>query len=150
MGRQFKKEGIYIYIYAHMCCAVLSHFSHVQLFATPWTVASQVPLSMRILQARILEWVAVPFSGVSSQPCISISCIAGGFFTMSHWGSPKYWYSLWISKSCIRSESQQNFKNPSRFQMLKWSDIAQKTIMPTMYKVTRENLKISAGNSFIY
>ena len=27
-----------------MC--VLSHFSHVQLFATPWTVACQAPLSM--------------------------------------------------------------------------------------------------------
>ena len=25
---------------------VLSHFNHVQLFATPWTVAHQAPLSM--------------------------------------------------------------------------------------------------------
>ena len=29
-----------------MLCAVLSRFSHVQLFASPWTVACQVPLSM--------------------------------------------------------------------------------------------------------
>ena len=29
---------------------------------TPWTVASQVPLFMGILQARILEWVAISFS----------------------------------------------------------------------------------------
>ena len=34
--------------------------SHVQLFATPWTVAHQDPLSMGILQARILEWIAMP------------------------------------------------------------------------------------------
>ena len=36
-----------------------------------------------ILQARILEWVAFPFSRESSQPRhkIQISCIAGGFFT---------------------------------------------------------------------
>ena len=39
-----------------------------------------------ILQARILEWVAIPFSGKSSQPRdqmhVSCSfCIAGGFFT---------------------------------------------------------------------
>ena len=27
---------------------------------TPWTVARQAPLSMGILQARILEWVAMP------------------------------------------------------------------------------------------
>ena len=42
--------------------------SHDQLFATPWTVAHQAPLSVGILQARILEWVAMPFSGGSSQP----------------------------------------------------------------------------------
>ena len=30
--------------------------------ATPWTVASQVPLSGGILQARILEWFAISFS----------------------------------------------------------------------------------------
>ena len=30
--------------------------------ATPWTVACQAPLSIEILQARILEWVAISFS----------------------------------------------------------------------------------------
>ena len=36
-----------------------------------------------ILQARILEWVAFPFSRGSSQPrdWTQISCVAGGFFT---------------------------------------------------------------------
>ena len=36
-----------------------------------------------ILQARILGWVAFPFSRGSSQPraCTQVSCIAGGFFT---------------------------------------------------------------------
>ena len=36
-----------------------------------------------ILQARILEWVAFPFSRRSSQPKdrIQVFCIAGGFFT---------------------------------------------------------------------
>ena len=35
--------------------SVLSHFSHVQLFETPWTAGSSVH---EILQVRILEWVA--------------------------------------------------------------------------------------------
>ena len=37
-----------------------------------------------ILQARILEWVAIPFSRGSSQPrdWTWVSCIAGGFFTV--------------------------------------------------------------------
>ena len=40
---------------AVLCC--LSHFGRVQPFGTPWTAACQAPLSMGILQARILEWV---------------------------------------------------------------------------------------------
>ena len=57
--------------------------SHIQFCATPWTVALQAPLSMRIIQARILEWVLQTFSGGSSWPRnqIGVSCIAGGFFT---------------------------------------------------------------------
>ena len=37
-----------------------------------------------ILQARILEWVAIPFSRVSSPPRgkTQVSCIAGNFFTI--------------------------------------------------------------------
>ena len=43
---------------SHVC--VLSRVSHAQLYVTPWTVAHLAPLSM-VLQARIVEWVAVPF-----------------------------------------------------------------------------------------
>ena len=52
-----------------LCMCVLSHFSHVQLFATLWTVDCSPPGSSvhGILQARILEWVAMPTSGASSQ-----------------------------------------------------------------------------------
>ena len=39
----------------------------LQLCLTPWTVACQAVLSMRILQARILEWVAISFFRGSSQ-----------------------------------------------------------------------------------
>ena len=37
-----------------------------------------------ILQARILEWVSIPFSRESSQPRdqTQVSCIAGRFFTL--------------------------------------------------------------------
>ena len=47
---------------------VLSSFSRVWFFVTPWTVACQAPLSMGILQARILEWVVVSSSRGSSGP----------------------------------------------------------------------------------
>ena len=45
---------------------LLSRFSRVRLFATLWTIAHQAPLFMRILQARTLEWVAMPSSRGSS------------------------------------------------------------------------------------
>ena len=41
---------------------MLSHFSHVQLFVTLWTVAHQAPLSMGCSRQKILEWVAMPSS----------------------------------------------------------------------------------------
>ena len=64
---------------AYVCA---ESFSHVWLFATPWTVACESPLSMGILQARILKWVAISFSRLSFQPrdWTQVSCIAGRFF----------------------------------------------------------------------
>ena len=47
---------------------VLSLSSCVRVFTTPWAIALQAPLSTGILQARILEWVAMPSSRGSSQP----------------------------------------------------------------------------------
>ena len=55
---------------------MLSRFSPVQLFAAPWTVAYQAPLSTGIPQTRILEWVAMPFSRGSSGPRDQISYVS--------------------------------------------------------------------------
>ena len=51
-----------------MCVCMLSPFGCIQLFATLWIVALQAPLFLGILQIRIMEWVAMPFSRGSSQP----------------------------------------------------------------------------------
>ena len=87
-----------------MCYAcVLSHFSHVHLFATLWTIVHQAPLSMEILQARILEWVALPSSRESSHPGIETRspaspALAGRFFTIST--TPLFMcYTLMINNS---------------------------------------------------
>ena len=40
--------------------------THVQFFVNLWTVACQASLSMGVLQARIVEWAAIPFSRRSS------------------------------------------------------------------------------------
>ena len=69
------------------------HGQSLHLCATyPWTIACQAPLS-GILQAKILEWVAMPssrgFSSLRVWIWVSCSfCIAGGFFTSEPQGSP--------------------------------------------------------------
>ena len=55
-----------LYFLHGTCTCMLNRFSRVRPFVTPWTVAHQAPLSLGILQARILEWVAMPSSRGSS------------------------------------------------------------------------------------
>ena len=74
-------DGLNYFCFIKLLC-VLSPFSCVQLFATPWT--HQAPLSMGILQARILgvgchsllQAIFWPRDG------IQVSHVAGGFFTV--------------------------------------------------------------------
>ena len=78
---------------------LLSCFSCVLLFVTPRTVACQAPLSMGILQARILEWVAMPSSRGSFQPrsWTHVSHFAGRFFTI--WATREahqYYMYIWM------------------------------------------------------
>ena len=73
-----------------MCAPSLSH---VQLFVTPWTVASNVPLSMGF--SRQEHWSGLPFlspSAISFFLTKGIKhespALAGGFFTTSPPGKP--------------------------------------------------------------
>ena len=60
------KSNLKSHMYSMLCCAL--SLSYVRLFETPWTVACPAPLSMGILQAGILQWVAKPSSRGSFQP----------------------------------------------------------------------------------
>ena len=59
------------------CKCMLSCFSHVRLFTTPWTVALQAPLSMRF--SRQEYWSGLPWLNL----CLLSPALAGGFFTTS-------------------------------------------------------------------
>ena len=66
---------------------MFSHLSHNQLSVTPGTVARQAPLH-GVLQARMLEWVAVPFYRDLPDPGIEpmslqSHALVGRFFTTS-------------------------------------------------------------------
>ena len=84
-----------------VCVCVLSHFSLDQLFVTLWTAAHQPPLIHGILQAKILQWVAIPFSMGSSQPrngtpVSCVFCITSRFFITEPLSKP-----MIMSGSCI-------------------------------------------------
>ena len=75
-----------------------SHFSHVQLWATLWTVAHQAPLSMRLSRQKYWSGLPFPSSRGSSWSrnwthCVQwrnwTSVLAGRFFTTSAiWEAP--------------------------------------------------------------
>ena len=58
----------------------------------PWTVAHQAPLSVGILQASILEWVAIPSSRHRTQGSNpGLLHYRWILYCLSHQGSPRIW-----------------------------------------------------------
>ena len=80
----FTKSDIHMHIYKH----VPSHFSHVQLFVTLWTVACQAPLSIGFPRQEYWSGLLYPPSGdlpdPGSEPASLMSpALAAGLFTAS-------------------------------------------------------------------
>ena len=77
------------FIYSHMlCCAVLNHLSHVQLFVTLWTVTYQAPQSMEFSRQECWHGLLCPplrdllDQGIEPMSLMS-PALAGGFFITS-------------------------------------------------------------------
>ena len=74
-----------LYMCVCVCVCIVLHVSHSVVFDALWLMNCSLPDSSvhGILQARILEWVAISFSRESSRPTdwTWVSCIAGRFFT---------------------------------------------------------------------
>ena len=88
-------QGFHSEVFLAVC--VLKHFSCVRLFATPWTVAHQAPLSVGF--SRQEYWsglIAMPSSTGSSQlkdrtHILMSPALAGQFFTASAtWEAPSW------------------------------------------------------------
>ena len=77
----------FIIVMQSMCvCYVLSRFSCVWLFATPWTVACHAPLSMRFSMQKYWSGLPCPPPGDPPNPGIKPATLmspklAGGFLT---------------------------------------------------------------------
>ena len=73
---------------------MLSHFNHVRLFATPWTVARQAPLSTGFSQQEYWSWLPCPPLADLPDPGIELespvsSALQADSLLLSHWGKPK-------------------------------------------------------------
>ena len=90
----FKKKEILPFTATHewiwrtLCTYMLSYFSCVQLFVTPWTAASQVPLFMGFSRQEYWSGLPYPPPGDLPDPGIETAslmspALAGGFFTTS-------------------------------------------------------------------
>ena len=76
-----------------LCACVLSRFSCVQLFATPWTGAHQAPLSMGFSRQEYWSGLLYPPPGDLPDPGIKPRSpaspeLTGGFLTTSAPGKP--------------------------------------------------------------
>ena len=93
----------FIYMHAFLCicivcvCVCVCVFSHVQLFATPWTVAYQAFLSMEF--SRQEYWRGLPSPSPVNLPNTGIKsmspALSGGFFTTVPPGKPEYPLNSW-------------------------------------------------------
>ena len=84
--------------------------SHVQLFTTTWTVASQAPLFMEF--PRQDYWSGLPFPPPGDLPdpgiepmCLASPALAGRFFTTV---LPKYVLCLLIYKMIIKRKNEDS------------------------------------------
>ena len=86
--KKIKEKKVCVCARTHMCA-----LTHVQLFATPWTVANQAPLSIGF--PRQEYWSGSPFPTPRDLPdpemeptSLSAPALAGGFFTTVPPGKP--------------------------------------------------------------
>ena len=108
-------------------CVCVQLFSHVRLFATPWTTAHHTSRSMEF--SRHEPWIGLPFpspgdppnSGIEPRSLASPS-LAGGFFTTEPLGKPQthdfthtqilrcrvYMYTLVYIMSSLREARSSN------------------------------------------
>ena len=78
-----------------MCLHVLSHFRHVGLFVTPWTVACQTPLSVGFSRQEYWSRLPCPHPGDLPDPGTEHMAPASPALQtcsllLRYWGSPSY------------------------------------------------------------
>ena len=94
---------------------MLGHFSCVQLFATPWTVACQAHLSMGFSRQEYWSGLPCPPPGDLPDPGIkpmslTSPALAGGFFTTN-----TTWEAHVYSTTVRKKEEEKAFQRAHKF-----------------------------------
>ena len=110
--------GVTLYVHTKLLLLLLlSHFSHVQLFATLWTTAHQAPLSMGF--SRQEYWSGLPFPppgdllDLGMEPMSMSPSLAGG--VSSPWAPP-----VTLMKSLHFLGGQFLYLRSEEFLTVKW------------------------------
>ena len=107
-------------------CAVLSHFSHVLIFATLWTVTRQAPLSMGF--SRQGYWNGLPCPPPGDFPELGVelvslmsTALAGWFFYhLHHLGNPG------LALLAINSYFDHHLTSESASELIQQKDVTNK------------------------
>ena len=135
----------------HVCARVLS----VQLFATPWTVAHEAPLSMEFSRQEYWSGFPFPTSGDLPDPQFKLvslvsSALASRFFNSVSPGKPLSHYSqllsVWLiicqftslDSSLFAYKMRPVYQTPSNFNML--YSMAVKLLLMSRYSVLKVKL----------
>ena len=96
------------WVFRSLCLRHSQSLSCVWVFATPWTVAQQAPLSMGFFRQE--HWSVLPFPFPWDLPNLGIkpesSTLAGGFFTTQLGRSANPLYPCWCRLRSKKSEFQ--------------------------------------------
>ena len=117
-------------------------------FATPGTAVSPDFSVHVIFRGRILEWVAISFSGGSSQPRdqTHVSCLAGGFFTTEPPGKPRS-INLLFSCSVLSDSLQPHGLQQARLPVLHYLPEFAKTHVHWVSDVSQPSHPLSSPSS---
>ena len=128
--KMFINKDVYIFK-RHNACTWIDYWMKAKVTQSCLTLYDPTGYTVHgILQARIQEWVAVPFSRRSSQPRdpTQVSCTAGGFFTS--WatrdvnlifictGKPKFVWLTLLQYSLYFSGLEPNLRYPLHVPIL--------------------------------
>ena len=119
---------------------MLSHFSHVQLFVTPWTVACQTPLSMGFCRQEYWSGLPFPFPGDLHNPGIE-----PGYPTLQ---ADSLLTELWVNPLTILFKIGLAIQGPLKFNMnfrVGFSVLSQESYLFIFFR-DRLNRKMTFGS----